>query len=111
MGRARTKSRKAQAAGAAAATTATGTTTHRSEPKAPSTSALLEKAQALIIQCDYELAERFVRRILEKEPAHAAAREMLGVVQLETGDLFQAQQARLSSTIQPYSCSYILIII
>ena len=82
MGRTRTKSRKAQAAS--------------STPSAPepTVAGLLDRAQTLIVQCDYELAERFVKRILEREPNHAAAREMLGVVLLETGELFQAQQVR-----------------
>jgi len=41
----------------------------------------------LIVQCDYDLAKRFVQRVLEREPNHAQAKEMLGVIQLETGDL------------------------
>ena len=89
MGRTRTKSRKAQAAGIPQPATA--------KPEAaqpPSIPALLEKAQTLIIQCDYELAERFIKRILEREPKHAAAREMLGVVQLEKGELEHARQVR-----------------
>lgn len=89
MGRTRTKSRKAQAVGAPAIPAAAKT-----DSQSPAIPALLEKAQTLIVQCDYELAERFVKRILERDPAHAAAREMLGVVQLETGELFQAQQVR-----------------
>lgn len=80
MGRARTKSRKAQAA------------TSTPPASEPAIAGLLDKAQTLIVQCDYELAERFVQRILEREPAHAAAREMLGVVLLETGQLRRAQQ-------------------
>ena len=64
-----------------------------SERKGPPTiSALQEKAQTLIAQCDYSLAEKFVRRILEREPNNADAKEMLGVVQLETGELESAKQ-------------------
>jgi tetratricopeptide (TPR) repeat protein len=53
----------------------------------PKIHALLEKAQSLIVECDYPLAERFIQRILENEPDHAEAREMLGIVLLETGEL------------------------
>ncbi len=65
-------------------------------PSAPSTSALLEKAQALIVQCDYELAGRFALRILEREPGNAEAKEMLGVTQLELGELDAAKEVRPS---------------
>lgn len=61
-------------------------------PKPPSVTALLEKAQTLIVQCDYNLAELFVKRVLEREPTHVGALEMLGVVQLETGELESAKQ-------------------
>lgn len=88
MGRTRTKSRKAQAAGAVPGTTTKSESTQQSPP----IPALLEKAQTLIVQCDYGLAERFVQRILEREPTHAAAREMLGVIHLETGELDLAKQ-------------------
>ncbi|GJE88637.1 TPR-like protein [Phanerochaete sordida] len=88
MGRTRTKSRKAQAAGAVPSSL----TKPESAQQEPAIPALLEKAQTLIVQYDYGLAERFVRRILEREPSHAAAREMLGVIQLETGELDAAKQ-------------------
>ena len=58
----------------------------------PSISALLEKAQALIVQCDYELASKFVQRILERDPSNVEAKEMLGVALLETGEIEQAKQ-------------------
>lgn len=60
--------------------------------KRPSISSLLEKAQTLIVQCDYELALKFVRRILEQQPGNVEAKEMLGVALLETGDLEGAKQ-------------------
>lgn len=60
--------------------------------KAPAVSALLEKAQELIAQYDYELAERFVKRILDQQPNHVEAKEMLGIVQLETGELDEAKK-------------------
>ena len=63
----------------------------------PSVSALLEKAQTLIVQCDYELAGRFARRVLEREPKNVEAKEMLGVTQLETGELFAAKEVRSMS--------------
>jgi hypothetical protein len=61
--------------------------------KPPSTPALLEKAQELVVQCDYELALRFVRRILEQQPENVEAREMLGVSLLETGKIDAAKEA------------------
>jgi hypothetical protein len=33
----------------------------------------------------------FVKRILDREPAHAEAREMMGVVLLETGEIDEAR--------------------
>jgi Flp pilus assembly protein TadD len=62
-----------------------------SEPSIPS---LLEKCQDLIIECNYDLAKRFIQRILDREPGNVEAREMLGVSQLETGDIEQAKQVR-----------------
>ena len=62
----------------------------------PNTAALLEKAQALVVQCDYDLAARFARRILETEPDNAEAREILGVSLLEAGDVDGAKQVRAS---------------
>lgn len=59
---------------------------------APSIPALLEKAQTLIIQCDYELANRFAQRVLDHEPGNAEAKEMLGVTQLETGEILAAKE-------------------
>ncbi len=60
--------------------------------KAPSIPALLEKAHELITQYDYELALRFMRRILEQQPSNAEAREMLGVCLLETGEIDDAKE-------------------
>lgn len=60
----------------------------------PSTSSLLEKAQTLIIQCDYDLALRFIRRALEQDPKNVEAKEMLGVSLLETGELEAAKQVQ-----------------
>lgn len=46
------------------------------------------------MSCDYELAARFARRVLEREPQHVEAKEMLGVAQLETGELEAAKKVR-----------------
>ncbi|KAG6862547.1 hypothetical protein C0995_000095 [Termitomyces sp. Mi166 len=69
---------------------------HTSPQNGPSVAALLEKAQSLIVQCDYDLALRFIRRILEQESSNAKAKEMLGVALLETGETDQAREAFLS---------------
>ncbi|KNZ81849.1 UPF0661 TPR repeat-containing protein C16D10.01c [Termitomyces sp. J132] len=69
---------------------------HTCSQNGPSVSALLEKAQSLIVQCDYDLALRFIRRILEQEPSNAEAKEMLGVSLLETGEIDQAREEFLS---------------
>ena len=60
--------------------------------KAPSITSLLAKAQSLIEQCDYDLALRFIRRILDQDPNNAEAKEMLGVALLETGEIEGAKQ-------------------
>lgn len=83
MGRSRTKSKKTSSSLAKSES-------EQSKP-APSVPALLEKARELVVQCDYDLARRFIERILEAEPAHVEAKEMIGVVQLETGDLDAAK--------------------
>ena len=60
----------------------------------PSIPSLLQKAQSLIIQCNYDLAQRFIRRILEHQPANPEAKEMLGVVLLETGEIAAAKEVK-----------------
>jgi Flp pilus assembly protein TadD len=62
--------------------------------KSPSITSLVEKAQSLIEQCDYELAHRFIRRILEQQPANVESKEMLGVVLLEIGEIQGAKEVR-----------------
>lgn len=87
MGRTRTKSKKVAALSTKAA--------NPEENKSPPTvAALLEKAQSLIVECDYDLAGRFAQRILDREPNNVQAKELLGVVQLETGDLDAAKTVR-----------------
>ena len=67
---------------------------HSESKKAPSTTSLLAKAQSLIEQCDYDLALRFINRILDQDPKNAEAKEMLGVALLETGEIEGAKQVR-----------------
>lgn len=83
MGRIRTKSGKVIASKTSATTVA---------KEEPSTQLLLSKAQSLITQCNYELAQKFIRRILEREPSHVDARELLGITQLEMGELEDAKK-------------------
>jgi tetratricopeptide (TPR) repeat protein len=66
-------------------------------PPPPTVASLIAKAQDLITQCDYDLALRFIRRALEQEPNNAVAREMLGVVEIERGELETAQQVSQSA--------------
>lgn len=83
MGRTRTKTKKTIPVVSTASDSASKAT--------PSVPALLEKAQELIVQCDYTLAHMFVKRILHREPEHAEAREMMGVILLETGEVDDAR--------------------
>ena len=53
---------------------------------------MISKAQSIIEQCDYDLATQFIQRILQKSPKNVEAREMLGVVQLETGLVQEARK-------------------
>ncbi|KAF9036207.1 TPR-like protein [Panaeolus papilionaceus] len=87
MGRTRTKNNKVPSK-------VSQVLTQQSAP--PSIPALFEKAQDLIVQCNYELAIRFVRRILEQNPKNVEAKEMLGVCLLETGEIDEAKEAFLS---------------
>ncbi|KAH9838479.1 uncharacterized protein C8Q71DRAFT_832634 [Rhodofomes roseus] len=84
MGRTRTKTKK----GTVLSTKVSAVEESQSEP---SVGALLEKAQSLVVECDYDLAGRFARRILEREPNSVEGKELLGVIQLETGDLDAAK--------------------
>ncbi|KAH9994822.1 hypothetical protein BJV77DRAFT_1059819 [Russula vinacea] len=86
MGRTRPKNRKARPP-------APELTENKSEP---TIEALLEKAQELIVQCDYDLAGKFVERVLKRAPDNVEGKEILGVVQLETGHLDAAKQTFLS---------------
>jgi hypothetical protein len=86
MGRSRPKTRKARPP-----------ETPRENKSEPTVEALLEKAQELIVQCDYDLAGKFVERALKHAPDNVEGKEILGVVQLETGLLDAAKQVRFTS--------------
>ena len=93
MGRTRTKSKNQRYIA-----TKTSTAQSSSEPSTttPSVSALISKAQSIIEQCDYDLAGQFIQRILQVSPKNVEAREMLGVVQLETGLVQEARKVSSS---------------
>ena len=93
MGRTRTKSKNQRHI-----PTKTSTTQSSSAPSttAPSVSALISKAQSIIEQCDYDLAGQFIQRILQISPKNVEAREMLGIVQLETGLVQEARKVSSS---------------
>ena len=84
MGRTRTKSKKA---GKVVIENVA------SEKKSdPSIESLFAKAYDLVTQYDYDLAQKFANRILERSPGNTEAIELLGVTQLEKGDLEEASQ-------------------
>ncbi|KAF7966534.1 hypothetical protein HWV62_38058 [Athelia sp. TMB] len=88
MGRTRTKTKKT--------VPVVSNVTDSASKSTPTIPALIEKAQELIVQCDYGLAHMFMKRILDREPAHAEAREMMGVILLETGEIDDARSMFLS---------------
>ena len=92
MGRTRTKSKNQRHVSTKTSTTQSSST---SSSTAPSVLALISKAQSIIEQCDYDLANQFIRRILQISPNNVEAREMLGVVQLETGLIQEAREVSL----------------
>ena len=79
MGRTRVKNKKTSSTSAA-------------DKEGHSVEALFKKAQSLIVQCNYELAQKFAQRILDRAPNNADAKELLGVTQLELGELEEARQ-------------------
>ncbi|EAU85476.1 hypothetical protein CC1G_06377 [Coprinopsis cinerea okayama7 len=85
----RTKPKKK---GRSKAETASTVETPISSNNPPTTEALLKKAQELIVQCDYELALKFAKRILEQDATNVEAKEMLGVSLLETGEIDEARK-------------------
>ena len=89
MGRTRTKSKKQRRISTNLSTTQSSSTSSTTTPSVP---ALISKAQSIIEQCDYDLASQFIQRILQRSPKNVEAREMLGVVQLETGLVQEARR-------------------
>ncbi|WVQ93176.1 hypothetical protein IAU59_000240 [Kwoniella sp. CBS 9459] len=62
---------------------------------------LLEKAHILLGQSNFELAVKFLDRILELEPTNLEARELAGVAELEGGDDEQGR-AHLLQLLPPH---------
>ena len=96
MGRTRTKSKIQRLIPPKPFTTQSSSTYPLTAPSIP---ALISKAQSIIEHCDYDLANEFLQRILQRSPKNAEAREMLGVVQLETGLVQEARKVGLSHLI------------
>jgi len=59
---------------------------------APSIPDLLKMVQNLIGELNFELARRSVDRILEREPANVEAREILGSIEIEEGNIDAARK-------------------
>lgn len=87
MGRIRTKTKRAKVPEEVAQA--------KGESSQPSIPALLQKAQELVTQCQYDLAQRFAERIIKRAPQNLDARELLGIIQLEKGDVDEAKQVSL----------------
>jgi len=91
MGRARLKQKRSAP---------TSTTQSPAQSTHPPTTSLLAKAQDLIIQCDYSLARKFIERVLSREDVTVSeknqAKEMMGVVLLELGEVDAAKEVRVS---------------
>ncbi|KAF8312478.1 TPR-like protein [Clavulina sp. PMI_390] len=75
------------------APTSASSSKEKSKPTVP---ALLAKAQSLMGEMDFELARKFVDRILEVEPNHFEAREMAGVMEAEEGNVDSARSIFIS---------------
>ncbi|KAG2122774.1 hypothetical protein DEU56DRAFT_69287 [Suillus clintonianus] len=93
MGRTRTKAKKS-------ALNVTNSSQSSSSSATPAISAILDKAQVLIVQCDFPLARKFIERVLAREDGSVneknQAREMMGVVLLETGEVDEARELFLT---------------
>ncbi|GJJ08209.1 hypothetical protein Clacol_002417 [Clathrus columnatus] len=86
----RTKTKKIPRSSTAAQRKAEGSTTPAKE--SPSIPSLFTKAQQLVTQCNYDLALKFLERILQQDAHFTNARELLGEVQLEIGEIETAKQ-------------------
>lgn len=93
MGRTRTKSKNQRHVPPRPPFTTQSANAHPSTTPS-SVPALISKAQSIIEQCDYDLANQLLQRILQRSPKNVEAREMLGVVQLETGSVQEARKVR-----------------
>lgn len=101
MGRARPKQKRSAP---------TSTAHSPSQSTHPPITSLLAKAQDLVIQCDYPLARKFIERVLSREDGAVSeknqAKEMMGVVLLELGEVEAAKEVRVSvsdqSTYSPH---------
>lgn len=93
MGRTRAKAKKS-------ALTVTKSVQSSSSSATPAISALLDKAQELIVQCDFPLARKFIDRALVRDDGSTSeknqAKEMMGVVLLETGEVDEARELFLT---------------
>jgi Flp pilus assembly protein TadD len=54
------------------------------------------KAHTVLAQQDYELASRFLERILAQDPRNVEARELLGMCDLELGNVEEARAVSLA---------------
>ncbi|KAG1738372.1 uncharacterized protein EDB91DRAFT_1237746 [Suillus paluster] len=93
MGRARAKAKKS-------APIVTSSSQSSSSSATPAISALIDKAQEFIIQCNFPLARKFIERVLARNDGSVneknQAREMMGVVLLETGEVDEARELFLT---------------
>ncbi|CDZ96219.1 Tetratricopeptide TPR1 [Phaffia rhodozyma] len=113
---ARTKTQKRADARPAAATTTIPSTSTAAVPIPvagqqldQNVDSLLLKSHTLLAQQNYELAQRFLTRLLALEPSNAEARELIGVCELELGNAEAARdhflvslQAPLQTSSAPY---------
>jgi len=103
MGRTRTRSKNQRHIPTKSTTTESSSSSSTTTPSVP---ALIGKAQSIIEQCDYELANQFIQRILQRSPKNIEAREMLGVVQLELGQVREARKVSPSLVVLVSSLSW-----
>ncbi|KAL7416715.1 hypothetical protein BDY24DRAFT_378030 [Mrakia frigida] len=100
-----------QATAAATAALSTPSSNASASTSQPPVEELLGKAHTLLAQQDYELASRFLARILTTEPSNIEARELLGVCDLELGNVEEARNhfLHLVSTSSDLSSPYLYL--